>query len=126
MLHFILTWWVYPVFAIEKALMWHHCRSDHCDTKKIKSTIPMILFGDGVHNFFDGVIIAASFLTNFSLGVFTTFAIILHEIPQEIGDFAILIKTEVKYKKALWYNFLSAATAIAGGSWCILFLRNFN
>jgi len=75
----------------------------------------MNLFGDGVHNFIDGLIMAASFITDINLGVATTFAITLHEIPQEIGDFGVLIYGGFNKKRALFWNFLCALTAILGG-----------
>ncbi|PIO06704.1 hypothetical protein COT47_03090 [Candidatus Woesearchaeota archaeon CG08_land_8_20_14_0_20_43_7] len=81
------------------------------------------LIGDGVHNFVDGVIIAAAFLTSFHVGLITTLAIALHEIPQEIGDFAVLIHGGLKARKALWLNFLSSLTAVAGAIIGYLFLN---
>jgi zinc and cadmium transporter len=74
----------------------------------------MILIGDGVHNFIDGLIIAASFITSIPLGIAATIAIIAHEIPQEIGDFGVLLYGGLSKCKALIYNFLSATTAIFG------------
>jgi len=72
------------------------------------------LIGDGIHNFIDGMIIAATFLVSFDLGFATTLAVIFHEIPQEIGDFGVLIYGGFSKKKALTYNFISALTAILG------------
>jgi zinc and cadmium transporter len=72
------------------------------------------LFGDGVHNFIDGMIIAATFIVNLEIGFATTLAVIFHEIPQEIGDFGILIYGGLSKRKALTYNFASAVTAILG------------
>jgi len=74
----------------------------------------LILFSDGVHNFLDGLIIGASFLVSIPIGIATTIAVILHEIPQEIGDFAVLIHAGYSRTRALWLNFLSAVLAVAG------------
>ena len=75
----------------------------------------MNLFGDAVHNFIDGLIIAASFLIDIKLGITTTFAVALHEIPQEIGDFGVLRHAGFSKLKALTYNLLTALTAVLGG-----------
>jgi len=75
----------------------------------------MNLFGDAVHNFIDGLVIAATFLTDIRLGIITSFAIALHEIPQEIGDFGVLLYSGFSRKKALFANFLVALTAVFGG-----------
>lgn len=72
------------------------------------------LLGEGIHNFLDGAIIAAAYLTSTELGIAATIAIIFHEIPQEIGDFGILVKGGFSVRKALGYNFLIALTAVAG------------
>jgi len=72
------------------------------------------LVGDGIHNFIDGMIIAASFILSYDLGFATTLAVIFHEIPQEIGDFGVLIYGGFGKRKALMYNFVSALTAVAG------------
>jgi zinc and cadmium transporter len=74
----------------------------------------MVLVGDGVHNFIDGLIIAASYLVSFEVGLGTTIAIILHEIPQEIGNFGVLLHAGYGRAKALWYNFISALAAVGG------------
>jgi zinc and cadmium transporter len=99
-------------FILEKSL-WRHCHERECP---IHTFAYLNLLGDGVHNFIDGVIIAASFLVppmpNISLGVATTLAVIAHEIPQEIGDFSILIYGGFSKIKALSYNFLTATIAI--------------
>ncbi|MBS3172069.1 ZIP family metal transporter [Candidatus Woesearchaeota archaeon] len=99
-------------FLIEKVLHWRHCHKDHCE---IHTFAYMSLFGEAVHNFIDGLIIAASFVVDVKLGLITTLAIIAHEIPQEIGDFGVLVHGGFKKSKALLYNFLTALTAIIGG-----------
>jgi zinc and cadmium transporter len=100
-------------FVLEKVLWWRHCHvptsEDH--PHPLASTN---LIGDAFHNFIDGTIIAGSFLVSIPLGVTTTIAVILHEIPQEIGDFGILLHTGMQRTKALFFNFLSACVAIVG------------
>ncbi|MBI5139755.1 ZIP family metal transporter [Candidatus Nomurabacteria bacterium] len=98
-------------FILEKFLHWHHHGDD---TQNIHPVGKLVLFSDGVHNFIDGVIIGISFMASFPLGVATTLAVILHEIPQEIGDFAVLLHAGYTRKRALWLNFLSALTAVLG------------
>jgi len=95
-------------FLLEKFL-WRHCHDRECP---IHTFAYLNLLGDGVHNFIDGMVIAASFLANIPLGVATTLAVIAHEIPQEIGDFSILIYGGFSKVKALSYNFLTATIAI--------------
>jgi len=99
-------------FLIEKFLHWHHCHEEKCDTHPFTY---LILFGDGIHNFIDGLIIAASFAVNPAFGIVTTMMIIAHEFPQELGDFGVLVHGGMEKKKALFYNFLSQITSIAGG-----------
>ena len=99
-------------FVMEKFLHWHHCRENRC---KVHSFAYMNLIGDAIHNFTDGLIMAAGFLTSPALGVITVVAIALHEIPQEIGDFGVLIYAGLTRKKALFYNFVVALTAMLGG-----------
>ena len=75
----------------------------------------MIIIGDAFHNAIDGVVIAASFLTSPELGFFVTISVVLHEIPQELGDFGILIKSGFSRKKALFYNLLSGSSSLVAG-----------
>ncbi len=98
-------------FVIEKVLHWRHCHDEHC---KIHPVAYLNLFGDGVHNFMDGVAISAAFLISVDLGITTTIAIVMHEIPHELGNFAILISSGLTKTKALFYNFLSAIFSILG------------
>ena len=99
-------------FIIEKVLHWRHCHKDECE---IHTFTYMNLIGDSIHNFIDGLIMAASFVVSIPLGVTTTIAISSHEIPQEIGDFGVLIYGGFSKKKALLLNFLVALTAVLGG-----------
>ncbi|MCK4808537.1 MAG: ZIP family metal transporter [Candidatus Aenigmarchaeota archaeon] len=99
-------------FLIEKLLHWRHCHDGKC---KIHTFAYMNLFGDAAHNFVDGLIIAASFTVDIHLGIVTSIAILMHEIPQEIGDFGVLVYGGFTKKKALFFNFITALTAVLGG-----------
>lgn len=107
-------------FIIEKFLHWHHHASEHAEEHP-HPVGKMILFGDGVHNFIDGLIIAASYLVSVPVGVATTIAVVLHEIPQEFGNFGVLIHAGYSKAKALLYNFISALTAVAGAAVALIF-----
>jgi len=103
-------------FVIEKVIHWRHC---HCsalpkDSMHIHPVGVMNLIGDGIHNFIDGAIIAGSYLISPSVGVATTVAVVLHEIPQEIGDFAILLFSGFSVRRAAIFNMLSACAAFVG------------
>ena len=100
-------------FILEKFLHWHHHGEDK-EKSDIHPVGKLVLFSDGVHNFMDGMIIGASFLVSMPVGLATTLAVILHEIPQEIGDFAVLLHAGYTKRRALWLNFLSALTAVLG------------
>lgn len=99
-------------FIVEKVLHWRHCHKAHCT---VHSFAHMNLIGDSIHNFIDGLIIAASFIASIPLGIATTLAVALHEIPQEIGDFGVLVYGGYKKSKALLLNFATAVIAVAGG-----------
>jgi len=99
-------------FLIEKILHWRHCHKGECE---VHTFTYMNLIGDSIHNFIDGLIMATSFVVSIPLGMTTTMAIALHEIPQEIGDFGVLIYGGFSKKKALILNFLVALTAVLGG-----------
>jgi zinc and cadmium transporter len=101
-------------FILEKIILWRSCRNKNCE-RHFNAAAPIILIGDAFHNAIDGVVIAASFLTSTELGIFVTLSVVLHEIPQELGDFGILIKSGFSRSKAFWYNALSGATAIIFG-----------
>ncbi len=100
-------------FILEKFIHWQHC---HLPTTKTHSHpfAFMNLFGDGVHNFIDGLIIGAAYVVSVPVGLATTLAVVLHEIPQEIGDFGILLHGGFSRTKALLFNFLTALTAFLG------------
>ncbi len=100
-------------FILEKFVRWRHC---HIPTS-IGHPHPVVfmnLFGDGAHNFIDGLLIGASYSVSFQIGIATTLAVLFHEIPQEIGDFGVLVHGGISVKKALTYNFLSASAALLG------------
>jgi zinc and cadmium transporter len=99
-------------FLIEKVLHWRHCHKGHCDVHTFHY---MNLVGDSIHNFIDGLIMAASYVVSLPLGITTTIAIATHEIPQEIGDFGVLLYGGFSKKKAIVLNFVVALTAVFGG-----------
>tara|TARA_Y100000310_G_scaffold308254_1_gene351178 strand:+ start:716 stop:1453 length:738 start_codon:yes stop_codon:yes gene_type:complete len=98
--------------VVEKVFHWRHCHKGKCD---VHTFAHMNILGDIIHNLIDGLIIAASFVTNTSLGITTTIAVALHEIPQEIGDFGVLVYGGYKKSKALLLNFLTGLTGVIGG-----------
>jgi zinc and cadmium transporter len=100
-------------FIFEKMIHWHHCNL-HADHEYPHRIGHMSLLSDGFHNFMDGILIGGSFMVSPALGLATTLAVIFHEIPQELGDFSILLHAGFKRKKALLYNFLSGLTAVLG------------
>jgi zinc and cadmium transporter len=102
-------------FVLEKFLRWRHsCLAAENEEMHIHPIVAMNLVGDAVHNLIDGMVIGATYLVSIPLGITTTLAIILHEIPQEMGDFGVLIHGGLSVKKALVFNLLSGATAIVG------------
>jgi zinc and cadmium transporter len=98
-------------FLLENLLKWRHCHDARCE---IHTFSYMNLVGDGIHNITDGLIIAASFAASMALGIVTTLAVAFHEIPQEIGDFAVLVYGGFEKRKALKYNYAAATTIIPG------------
>ena len=110
-------------FLLEKMVLWRHCHSGECETHTLAhgghASGTLILIGDGMHNLVDGVLIGAAFLVDIHLGVVTALAVAAHEIPQEVGDFAVLLHSGFSRKKALVYNVLSSFTTLFGavGAW---------
>jgi zinc and cadmium transporter len=98
-------------FCLEKIITWRNCRDTTCEVHS-QATGPIVLLGDAIHNFTDGVVIAAAFLSEFHLGVIIGITILSHEIPQETGDFAILLHSGYSKKKAILFNALSSSTTI--------------
>lgn len=112
-------------FILEKFLRWRHCHQVDCHQDNHHHHIVTLnIIGDSVHNFIDGALIAASFNISFFVGITTSIAVIIHEIPQEIGDFGIMIHHGVSVGKSVFYNFLSALTSVLGVS--LIFLLNVN
>jgi zinc and cadmium transporter len=102
-------------FAMEKIVHWRHCHILPTDTHEHCHHVGvMSLMGDAMHNFIDGVVIAAGFLASVPLGISTTLAVVFHEIPHEIGNIAILLHSGFARGRALWFNFLSALSAVLG------------
>lgn len=99
-------------FFLEKVLHWRHCHKMECEHHSFGY---LNLLGDGVHNFIDGLVIAAAFSVDLNLGITTTIAMALHEIPQEVGDFGVLLLAGFSKSKALVLNFAIALTVVAGG-----------
>ena len=99
-------------FVIEQMIHWRHCHNLDCDKHPVTW---LVIIGDGVHNFIDGLVIAAAFLINGSLGWTTTLVIILHEVPQEVGNFAVLVHGGFSKWRAAAWTFFSQATCILGG-----------
>lgn len=116
-------------FLLEKMVLWRHCHTDECETHSPHGTVNpsagyLILIGDSLHNFVDGILITAAFLADFHLGVVTALAVIAHEIPQELGDFAILLHSGFTRSRALGYNVLSSLATVVGGVLAYGFLGN--
>lgn len=111
---------IFAFFATEVYLYWYHCHGGHIHKHRHKGWCPvrpmgyLNIIGDGVHNFMDGMIIATSFMVSVPLGLITTLAVIFHEIPQEIGDFGVLVYSGFSKSKALLFNFFSALAALLG------------
>ena len=97
-------------FFLEKFIIWRNCADEDCDVHAAAG--PIVLVGDAFHNFIDGIVIAAGFLTGFTVGLAAAIAIIAHEIPQETGDFGILLHGGFSKKKAFIYNSISSITTI--------------
>ncbi len=112
---------IFIFFLLERLMHWHHAHSEH--SEDIHSVVYLTQAGDTLHNFIDGIIIAASFFISIPVGMATTLAVIFHEIPQEIGNFAVLVHGGWSAKKALFYNFLSALASIAGALLVLVFVR---
>ena len=117
-------------FILEKLVLWRHCHEDHCEThtpgehshqghasddSRRRSSGAMVIVGDTVHNVLDGVLIAAAFLIDSKLGVMTGIAVLAHEVPSEVGDFAVLLHSGMSRARAMFWNLLSALGSVVGG-----------
>jgi len=115
-------------FILEKMLLWRHCHASDCEEHTLadgrlhQPAGTLILFGDGIHNFIDGVLIAAAFMSDIKLGIMTSVAVAAHEIPQEVGDFAILLQSGYTRGRAFFWNAISSLTTIIGGLLTFYFL----
>lgn len=101
-------------FVVEKFLSWYHHHEGRAAGYEVQTYAYLVLWGDFLHNLIDGVIIALTFMTDIRLGIVTTLAVILHEIPQEVGDFGVLLHAGFSKIKALVYNFLVSLSTILG------------
>lgn len=107
-------------FILEKMVLWRHCHDEGCEAHTVtdhhqhSAAGTLVLIGDGVHNMVDGVLIAAAFLTDVHLGIITSLAVAAHEIPQEVGDFVLLLHSGYSRGRALFFNMLSSLTTIIG------------
>src|SRR3989338_9198941 len=106
-------------FIIEKFIHWRHCHLPN-SKEHVHPFAMMNLFGDAVHNFIDGLVIGASYLASIPVGIATTLAVIFHELPQEIGDFGVLLHGGFSKAKALFFNFVTALTAVFGAAISLL------
>lgn len=109
-------------FVLEKIILWRTCGNKDCE-RHLNAAAPMILVGDAFHNAIDGIVIAASFLTSTEMGIFVTLSVVFHEVPQELGDFGILLRSGLPKKKALFYNALSGSSAIVTGILAYYFMQ---
>ncbi|MCA9371219.1 MAG: ZIP family metal transporter [Candidatus Peregrinibacteria bacterium] len=106
-------------FIIETFIHWRHCHDVEC-AGHIHPVGPLVIMGDAAHNMIDGALIATAYVVSMPLGIATTLAVLLHEIPQEIGDFAVLLHSGMSKGKALALNFASALTALLGAAVVII------
>jgi zinc and cadmium transporter len=108
-------------FILEKLVLWRHCHEDHCETHvpddahRDHSSAALVIVGDTMHNLLDGVLIAAAFLIDINLGIMTGIAVLAHEVPSEVGNFAILLHGGMSRAQAFGWNLLSGFGAVAGG-----------
>lgn len=117
---FLILGGIVLFFVIENFVRWRHCHNLDCDTHQ-HHLGTMNLVGDGVHNLIDGLIISASYFVSIPVGLATTLAVIIHEIPQEISDFGVLLYSGFSKKKAIFFNFISALVALIGAIIGIIF-----
>jgi len=119
-------------FLLEKMVLWRHCHSHDCEVHgdeghthtHVAPAGTLVIVGDSIHNLVDGVLIAAAFLTDVQLGIVTALAVAAHEIPQEVGDFAVLLNSGYSRAKALLFNVLSSLGTVVGGVVAYFALKN--
>lgn len=112
---------IFIFFVFEKFVHWHHSHVEH--SEEVHAVVYLTIAGDALHNFIDGLVIAGSFLISVPLGIATALAVVFHEIPHELGNFAVLVHGGWATKKALFYNFLSSFAAFFGGLTVLMFSR---
>jgi len=119
-------------FVLEKLVLWRHCHEEHCESHEPHQHAHdhgrsgmMITIGDTLHNFVDGIVIAAAFMADMKLGLITAVAILAHEIPQEIGDFVILLHSGFSKKQALLLNLISSLATVVGALLAYFALQSF-
>jgi zinc and cadmium transporter len=124
---------IFIFFILEKLVLWRHCHVEDCEVHDHHADAHdhgrsgmLILVGDSFHNFVDGILIAAAFLENTQLGIVTALAVIAHEIPQEVGDFVILLHSGYSRMKALAYNLLSSFATLVGAMLAYFALSEMN
>jgi len=105
-------------FVLEKLVLWRHCHTDDCEVHGAAASL--VLIGDAFHNFVDGVMIGAAVLTSLPLGVSTAIAVATHEVPQEVGDFAVLLHAGYSRQRALLLNVLSGISALVGAALAVV------
>ena len=109
---FVVIGGIIIFFFLEKIIIWRKCQDNTCETHGHEAAGPIVLLGDAIHNFTDGIMIAAAFLTSITTGFSVGIAVLLHEIPQETGDFGILLHSGYSRKRAYIYNTLSSSPTI--------------
>lgn len=112
-------------FILEKIIQWRHCHHHDDDHVHAHPFAIMSLVADGLHNFIDGIIIAVSYMVSLPIGIATTMAVVFHEIPQELGNFGVLIHGGMSKTRALFYNFITAVTSVLGAVLTLLFSAHF-
>jgi zinc and cadmium transporter len=115
-----LLFGILSFFVLEKLAIWRHCHTHDCEVHRASG--PLVLLGDAAHNFLDGAVIAAAAVTSIPLAVSTAIAVFAHEIPHEIGDFAILLHAGYSRRRALLFNATSAASGVVGAVLALVFL----
>src|SRR5581483_2914742 len=107
-------------FVLEKLALWRHCHTDECDVHG--SSGPLVLIGDAAHNFMDGAVIGAAVVTSIPVAVSTAIAVLAHEIPHEVGDFAVLLHSGYSRSRALMYNAAAEAAGLVGAALAFTFV----
>lgn len=115
-----LLFGILTFFVLEKLALWRHCHTSGCDVHGTSG--PLVLLGDAAHNFMDGAVIGAAVFTSLPVAISTAIAVLAHEIPHEIGDFAILLHAGYSRGRALMYNALAEAAGVAGAALAVTFL----